>query len=110
MPKHEFCIMDRAPRPGEWYSDYDPWDYYPEVFIDDLYLEGELQRFAGIPVYWQTLDQPGNCLDYCGITLIPPESLPAYAEAVRTLPGFGPLLPLLEQARLEEKFVIHFGI
>ena len=110
MPKHSFCIMDRAPRPGEWYSDYDPWDFYPEVVIDDIYLEEQLGRFNAIPCYWQTLDQPGGGLDYCGLTLIPPGSIPAFLAVARTLPGFGPLLPLLEQAQREEKFVIHFGI
>lgn len=110
MPEHEFAIMDRAPRPGEWYSGYDPEDYYPVAAVDDCYLEDVLEKFAGIPVYWQTVDQPGSCLDYCGITLIPPESLPAFLSVVRALPGFGPLLPLLEQAEKEGKFVIHFGI
>ena len=110
MPKHSFCIMDRAPRPGEWYSDYDPWDFYPEVVIDHIYLEEQLGRFNAIPCYWQTLDQPGGGLDYCGITLIPPGSIPAFLAVARALPGLGPLLPLLEQAEREGKFVIHFGI
>lgn len=110
MAKHEFAIMDRAPQPGEWYSAYNPEDYYPVVVIDDCYLEDVLEKFVGIPFYWQTLDQPGNCLDYCGITLIPPGSIPALLAVMRELPGFRPLFPLLEQAKREGKFVIHFGI
>jgi len=110
MATHEFGIMDRDPRPGEWYSDYQPEKYHC-VYVDDAYLEEELDRFADIPCYWQTLDQPGKGLDYCGVTLIPPESIPALLRALRGLEeGFWDVIPLLDRAAREKKFVIHFGI
>lgn len=109
MAKHEFGIMERDPQPGERYDDYEP-EKYRCVTVDDQYLEDILEDFLGIPFYWHTVDRPGNCLDYCGITLIPPSSIPLFLGALEGKEGFSALRPLLRQAEERGKFVIHFGI
>ena len=83
MAKHEFGILPRDPRLGERYDAYEP-ERYGCVSVDDAWLEPLLEKLADIPAYWHALDRPETGLVYCGVTLIPPASLPAGVS----LPGF----------------------
>lgn len=119
MAHHEFGIMSTDPRPGERYDEYEPQKYNC-ISVDDELIEPFAWKVDEIPMYWHSLDVPGPGLAYCGITLIPPESL---GPVLREVDAFMPEPPdpellrdlwelkqLLEQALKQGKYVIHFGI
>ena len=68
------------------------------------------EKLTELPVYWHTLDQPGRGLAYCGITLIPPESIPAILAALDVAEEWTSLGGLLEEAKTQGRFVIHYGL
>lgn len=109
MAKHEFGIMERSPRPGERYDDYEP-QKYAYISVDDDWIEPILPDLSGLDFFWHTLDIPGKGLDYSGITLIPPDTLLSMAEKLDKKPGLCDLKNLLLTAKSKNKFVIHFGI
>ena len=69
-----------------------------------------LAGLRSIDFYWHTLAVRGKGLAYCGITLIPPESLGAFLDAIADFPALCALKGLLEGALDEKKWVIHYGI
>ena len=81
MAVHEFGILPRDPVPGERYDTYEP-ERYRCVAVDDAWAEPLAEKLTELPVYWHTLDQPGRGLAYCGITLIPPASIPSILAAL----------------------------
>lgn len=109
MAKHEFGILPRDPLPGERYDAYEP-EKYGCVAVDDERLGPLSDRLADVPMYWHTLDRPETGLAYCGVTLIPPASLPAFLAALEAAEAPPSLRALLERARTEGRFVIHFGL
>ena len=109
MAKHEFGILPRDPRLGERYDAYEP-ERYGCVSVDDAWLEPLLEKLADIPAYWHALDRPETGLAYCGITLIPPASIPAVLAALDASEVWATLGGLLEEARARGRFVIHFGL
>lgn len=74
------------------------------------------QIFEG-RVYYGSLSRPGTVPDWCGITLIPPETIP---ELIRVIHQTDPaimqgepieeLLVLLEQTLSAQKYAICYGI
>ena len=109
MAAHEFGILPRAPRPGERYDAYEP-EKYACVSVDDDWIWPLLEKLAGVPTYWHTTDRPETGLAYCGITLIPPASIPAFLAALEDAEVQPSLRALLERARAEGRFVIHYGL
>ena len=109
MAKHEFGILPRDPRLGERYDAYEP-ERYGCVSVDDAWLEPLLEKLADIPAYWHALDRPEKGLAYCGVTLIPPASVPVLLAALEAAETPPPLRALLERAQAEGRFVIHYGL
>ena len=109
MPKHDFGIMPRAPQAGKRFDEYEPEKYHCVAVSDDDILPC-LDAFRCGKTYWHTLDWPELRLAYCGITLIPPETLDTYLEIVWKKPGITELAALLIEAKEKHAFVIHFGI
>lgn len=109
MAKHEFGIMPDAPRPGERYDTYEP-EKYACISVDDDNLNAAEGRLSTIACYWHTLAVKAEGLTWCGITLIPPESLNACISAVDGTPALDELKTLLEKARKEDRWVIHYGL
>ena len=109
MPKHEFGIMLQALRPNEGFDKYEP-EKYDCISVSDDDLQPCLDDFRCGKTYWHTLDRPELGLAYCGITLIPPETLDTYLEIVWKKPGITELAALLIEAKEKHAFVIHFGI
>lgn len=110
MAKHEFGILPWDPLPGERYDDYTPERCRRVVPVDDDWIEPLLDKLAAVPVYWHTLDRPETGLAYCGITLIPPASLPAVLDALGGGAELAPLRALLEKAEAEGRYIIHYGL
>lgn len=109
MAKHEFGMMPHAPDPHEQFFLYEPGKYNC-ISVDDEQMEKIMNRLTAADCYWGTMERPGKGLDYCGITLIPPESLDAILMELPAGEDYQPLCALLQQAKKENSFVIHFGI
>lgn len=109
MAEHEFGIMDSPPEKGKRYDTYEP-DKYNCILTDDIYLEDIITGFNHIDFYYHTTDIAGKGLNCCGITLIPPSSLPAFSEVIRDKQGLADLCALTGKALSENKWIIHFGI
>ena len=82
MARHEFGILEDAPQQGKRYDAYEPWAY-DCISVDDDFLEGIVERFGQIEFYWHTLDVKARGIAYCGITLIPPDSIGAFLDVIR---------------------------
>lgn len=110
MARHHFGLLPNPPG-SERYKSFEP-EKYGCIAVDDAYIEPLLPEFDGIPCFWHTCQVPGNNLAYCGITLIPPESAPRFAEVFRRHDSsrYQALLSLLTQAAKEGKYIIHYGI
>ncbi len=82
MAEHDFGIIDFFEE-NKWYSDYEP-EKYNCISVDDDLLEELIIKYnkelMEMKTYFQVTTQPGNGLDYCGVTLIPPESLKQFSE------------------------------
>lgn len=109
MARHEFGIMDIAPRCGERYDAYEP-EKYGCISVDDEWIEQLDKKVAQMDCFWHATDCKGKGLAYCGVTLIPPDSLQEMLEAVGEWEELCDLRQILEQAKREKKFVIHFGL
>ena len=109
MAKHEFGIMMDAPQPSKRYDKYEP-EKYACISVDDVYLESIAEKILSIDFYWHTLSVKGKGLSYCGITLVPPSSLRAFIDAIADNPELSKLAELLEKARDNNKWVIHYGL
>lgn len=109
MAKHEFGMMHTAPEAGKRYDAYEP-QRYDCISIDDTYIEKLDVHLSDIDLYWHTVDVAGKGLAYCGVTLIPPASIPAFLSAIENNAPFSELRKLMERAKNENKWVIHFGL
>jgi hypothetical protein len=98
---------DYALPPHEW-----------QVAVPDDMLNAWMGHLEQLPTYWNGLYRQKEGLARTGVTLIPPESLPALMEVViaeteavfRQLSEFGQLLALLKRAGVERKFVVCYGV
>ena len=109
MSKHEFGIMQNAPEKGRRYDDYEPQKYNC-ISVDDDYLEKIVLKLGVIDFYWHTTDVKGKGLAYCGVTLIPPESMQAFADAIDPIYELSDIQTLCTKALKENKWIIHFGL
>ncbi len=118
MAKHEFGIIDSLEE-NKWYSEYEP-EKYNCVSVNDN-LIGELiikynEELMAIKTYFQVTTQPGTGLDYCGVTLIPPESLNQFrgiiikANSHYQSQELELLIEKVSTAINENKYLIHYGI
>ena len=104
---HEFGIMLTDPKSGEQYIDYEPQKYNCITVHDEIVECFGDAVLKDLPCYWCTMDRPEKGLAYCGITLIPPASLPTLLEASSSCAD---LQQLITRAMNENRFVIHFGL
>ncbi len=118
LAKHEFGIIDSF-KENKWYSEYEP-EKYNCISVDDDVLEELIIKYneelMAIKTYFQVTTQPGNGLDYCGVTLIPPESLKQFRDIIIKANNHYKsqelqlLIEKLSNAISEDKYLIHYGI
>ena len=114
MIKTEFGIIDDF-QPNQKYTIYEPEKYHC-VAIDDEYIDDWWERLLMIRTYNMSLEQPQWALSRWGITLIPPESLPALLEIIAKDKriywddNLVELADLIRQAIIENKYMIHYGV
>lgn len=109
MAKHQFGIMKQNPKPGKRYDEYEPEEYCC-IAVEDEIIEKLGKKTADIDMFWHTVDKPAKGLAYCGITLIPPESVDRLIAVADGNPELSGLCELLRQAQSQNKFIIHFGV
>ena len=109
MAKHEFGIMDIAPTWEQEFDNYEPGKYHC-ISVEDEDIAPLLKEFSEIPCYWHSLKREKKGLAYCGISILPPQSLEKFISIMDDKTQFDELRGLLRKALRENKFVIHFGI
>lgn len=111
MPKHEFGIMKNKPMNKDRFDEYEP-NKYNCIEVDDDFIEPILIDLQSIDCYWHTLEVVGKGLAYGGITLIPPESMDILIKilSIQNNLEYTDLISLANQAKQEDKYIIHFGI
>lgn len=111
MAKHEFGIMKNKPMNKDRFDESEP-NKYNCIQVDDDFIEPILTDLQSIDCYWHTLEVAGKGLAYCGITLIPPESMDILIKILSRQNNleYTDLISLANQAKEENKYVIHFGI
>lgn len=109
MAKHEFGIMQTPPQKSKRYDKYEP-KKYGCISVDDDDLTTVAAKFDALDLYWHTIERPGKGLAYCGVTLIPPNVLPAFLKILKGHKALEKLKELTEQAFLKNRWMIHFGL
>lgn len=110
MATHKFGMMSIAPQHGERFDSYEPWNYSDLISVDDDYIETILNELSKVEMYSHTIDIPVHGLEYCGITLIPPESMDLFIEIIGSAEELVPLRNLLAKAKEQGRYIIHFGL
>jgi hypothetical protein len=114
MPKHEFGIIDCFIE-NQWYSVYLP-EVYGCIKIDDDLIEPLLNKFLSFETFYQVTTQPGHGLDYGGITIIPPRSLPEFLDIIvkanneNKSDEYEKLIEKITEAIEADKYMIHYGL
>ena len=111
MIKHEFGIMQNKPMNKERFDEYEP-NKYNCIVVEDNFIEPILTDLQNVDCYWHTLQNSNKGLAYCGITLIPPESMNILIKILSSQGKleYNDLISLANQAKEENKYIIHFGI
>ena len=114
MAKAEFGIIEDIMETREY--SYNPEKYHCVSIDDEVYIEDWWDKLVLLKTYFHNLNRPDFGLARWGITLIPPESLPAFQEvaiADRRMNRDGQLAALsdkISEAIRREKYMIHFGV
>lgn len=111
MPKHGFGIMQENPKSEERFDSYEPRKY-DCIQVDDDLIEPIMMELQGVNCYWHTLQRMEKGLAYYGITLIPPKSMDAFIKVLSShnTDVYISLFFLANQAKENEKYIIHYGI
>ncbi|GCD10374.1 hypothetical protein [Clostridium tagluense] len=118
MTKHEFGIIDFLIK-DKWYVEYEPEEYNCTSVNDDLLdeiINKYVEEFTNMKTYAHILTNPMWGLNYCGITLIPPESLGKFCNIITDANNryqsqeLKLLLKKISEAIKEKKYLIHYGI
>ncbi|EJR64150.1 hypothetical protein IIO_02049 [Bacillus cereus VD115] len=111
---HDFGIIDDFDYQRN-YNNYTPEEYRC-IAIDDDIISSLNQNLSIMKTYFHEVKKPEFGLSYWGITIIPPESLSIFYEAVTSSRFFKHSVELNElaskivQATAEQKYMIHYGV
>lgn len=111
---HEFGIFDDFDSQKR-YIDYTP-QKYDCISVDDDIISSIIENLSIMKTYFHSFNCPGQGLAYYGITIIPPESLSLFYDAVTSSGYFKNSDELSELASKiilaikEKRYMIHFGI
>ncbi len=101
--------------------DYSQFDSFKEVCkfhqcieISEEYANRWIVQSGSILTFVCTLQRPFKGIDYCGVTLVPPESLSQLLDIIRPDAergeGVSNLMTLIEKAIENGKFLIVYGV
>lgn len=115
MIKTEFGIIEELD-PAKHCYDYEPEKYHCVAIDDDAYINDWWPRLVLMKTYFGNLRRPEFGLARWGVTLIPPESLPAFQDIVlseprlKTDPRLAALAEVIRDAIERNKYMINLGI
>jgi len=118
LATHGFGIMDEMMYEVD-YVCYEPEEYNC-IFIDDDFIDAIihnfLEDFKNMKTYFHNTSKLGWGLNYCGITLIPSESLENFKDIITKANNYykslklESLINMISDAIKKNKFIIHYGI
>ncbi len=118
MIKTEFGIIDDFNKKND-YTGYYPDKYNCVAIDDDLYISSwweALSHIDTLNVYKKGVLQSQKALSRWGITIIPPSSLPAFLDIVKSDKRIKKdksliaLSGLVQKAIADNKYMIHYGV
>ncbi len=118
MIKAEFGIIDDFNESID-YTGYNPKKYNCVAIDDDLYVNDwwpKLMEIDMLNVFEKYIFHPQKALSRWGITIIPPKSLPALLDIVKTDRRYDKdkhlivFADVISQAISMNKYMIHYGI
>jgi len=90
------------------------------VALPDDIIDNWWDSLTSMKSYFHSYDRPETALARWGVTLIPPESLDLFSEIIKNCTSekyltlcekeIAEVLSLLEKAKRENKFIIHYGV
>ncbi len=110
----EFGIIDNFEENKD-YSIYEP-EQYNCIAINDDYITDWWNNLGLLKTYFHCFNRPNFSLARHGVTLIPPQSLEQLLEIVssdkrsKSSEELIDLMILLQKAKSDNKYVIHYGI
>ncbi|MCT8140311.1 short-chain dehydrogenase [Anaerobacillus sp. CMMVII] len=113
-PVHEFGIIENFDRRKD-YGCYAPKKYHC-ISVDDYLIKDLSISLNNMKTYFHSYNRPEFNLAYCGVTIIPPQSLSLFYDVVVSSVNFkksdelASLATKIAQAREAKKYMIHFGI
>ena len=111
---HDFGMIHKVDFQGN-YEAYTP-EKYNCISVDDDLLNSFSEELSLMKTYFHSFNRPENGLAYYGITLIPPESLSLFYEALVSSETFkasnelSKLASKIMEASVEKKYMIHYGV
>lgn len=111
---HQFGIITNLDKNKD-YGYYHPEEYHCVVIHDDA-MSNWGERIQTMRSYYHCFSRPATGLAWCGVTLIPPESLGLFYDIVANdthaafVEQVPPLLGMILKAKKNNQFLIHFGI
>ena len=111
----EFGIIDDFHKECDYSGAYEPEAYHC-VAIDDDILDNWWDDLILMKTYFHQYGEVKYGLARWSVTLIPPESLDDFYEAVlrdgrvKTNESLQKLVQMIEKARTEGKYMIHYGV
>ncbi|PQZ50899.1 short-chain dehydrogenase [Bacillus sp. MYb209] len=112
--EHEFGIINDINN-EKTYQSYTP-DVHNCISVEDDIIGNLLEPLSAMKTYFHSLNRLEYGLAYCGITIIPPESLSQFLDVVISYKDMEESVDLSElvkqiiQAKEENKYMIHIGI
>ena len=114
MPRHEFGLIENIEKEKS-YDSYEP-EKYNCISIDDDIIQSFVKSMGTMKTYYHNMNRPDFGLAYCGVTIIPPESLIQFqniilsSKMIRESEEVVELANIISQAINQNKYMIHFGI
>jgi len=116
MIKTEFGIIEQIDFEKDYSESYEPESYDCIAIDDDLYITDWWDKLILLKTYFHCMSRPDFSLARWGITIIPPESLPAFQQIVledyriNTDNNLVLLADKIQKAIKENKHMIHYGV
>lgn len=116
MPSvHDFGIIENINNQIDFDDEYNP-EKYNCIAVEDELVSILDEKLSGMKTYFHSLNRPEMGLAYFGVTIIPPDSLLFFYEAVtssehlKNSDELNKLILKIQQAIKEKKYMIHYGI
>lgn len=110
-PYNGFSILDYVDLNHEYsFIEIKKYDY---VRISDNYVGYWAESLFEINTFWHNMKRSSKELARGGVTLIPPKSLSKFLDVIKkgeSVNEVKELMKMVEEAKKENKYIIHFGI